>query len=74
MKSGPFPPPAPVKANSLNRGVSPNDVVVSACEEDQRIHNAHGIIQQLTNSVLFSPYLSDNYNVYIKFFNFFKKF
>uniref|UniRef100_A0A915DE19 Uncharacterized protein n=1 Tax=Ditylenchus dipsaci TaxID=166011 RepID=A0A915DE19_9BILA len=56
MKSGPFPPPSSSKSNSLNRGCSPNDVIVSAvCEEDQRINSAHGIIQQLTFSVLSNP-------------------
>ncbi|KAI1724397.1 WD domain, g-beta repeat domain-containing protein [Ditylenchus destructor] len=45
MKSGPFPPPS--------------DVVAAAkevtCEEDQRINTAHGVIQQLTFSVLANP-------------------
>lgn len=54
MKSGPFPPPSSMKTNSLNRGVSPSDVVDNVCEEDERIHTAHGVIQQLTNSVLLS--------------------
>lgn len=55
MKSGPFPPPASSKSNSLNRDVTPSDIMATVCEEDQRITSAHGVIQQLTFSVLSSP-------------------
>lgn len=55
MKSGPFPPPASTKSNSLNRDTTPNDIMSTVCEEDQRITSAHGVIQQLTFSVLSSP-------------------
>lgn len=58
MKSGPFPPPASSKSNSLNRDASPCDVrtvlATATCEEDQRITSAHGVIQQLTSCVLSS--------------------
>ncbi|KAI6244169.1 WD repeat-containing protein 44 [Aphelenchoides fujianensis] len=51
MKCGPFPPPASsTKSSSLNRGVSPS--IVNACEEDEREDDAHGVIQQLTRSIL----------------------
>lgn len=55
MKSGPFPPPASSKSNSLNRGMSPGDIFTS-CEEDEQ---AQGVIHQLTMSVLSSDNLDE---------------
>ena len=51
MMSGPFPPPVSTKSNSLTRGVSPSEIV--GWQENQRITDAHGVIQQIiSNSIL----------------------
>uniref|UniRef100_A0AC35G9S6 WD repeat-containing protein 44 n=1 Tax=Panagrolaimus sp. PS1159 TaxID=55785 RepID=A0AC35G9S6_9BILA len=53
IKSGPFPPPSSAvnKSRSLNRGVSPSEMLTAGiiCEEEQA---AHSVIEQITDSIL----------------------
>ncbi|KAI6191774.1 WD repeat-containing protein 44 [Aphelenchoides bicaudatus] len=59
IKCGPFPPTSS-KSNSLNRGISPSIVKNAVCEEEQRINNAHGVINQITLAVLSSSGETDD--------------
>jgi hypothetical protein len=59
IKCGPF-PPSSSKSTSLNRGMSPNMVKNAVCEEEQRINNAHGVINQITLAVLSSSGETDD--------------
>uniref|UniRef100_A0A914Z889 Uncharacterized protein n=1 Tax=Panagrolaimus superbus TaxID=310955 RepID=A0A914Z889_9BILA len=53
LKCGPFPPPSSAvnKSRSLNRGVSPSEMLTGGviCEEEQA---AHSVIEQITDSIL----------------------